>query len=63
MQPEEIQQLAAELAQFVIDAGRVDKDPDWFLSSLGAEVAFEADERGYANADQIAEAAVQLYTK
>ncbi len=62
MDESELSRIAAELAQFVIDQGRVEgEDREWWLSSLGVEVAFEADERGYENASEIAEAAVRLH--
>lgn len=64
MKENELSQVAAELARFVIDQGRVKgTDHEWWLSSLAVEVAFEADERGYENASEIAEEAVRLHRK
>lgn len=62
MDHKELSELAAEIARYVIEQGRVEKG-EWFLASLGAEVAFEADERGLENATEIAEEAVRLYSK
>jgi hypothetical protein len=60
---QELSAVAAEIARFVIEQGRVEKDEAWFITSLGAEVAFEADVRGYENATEIAEEAVRQYTQ
>jgi hypothetical protein len=56
---------AEEIACGVIDAGEVEdeEDVDWWLATLGAAVASEADERGLENATEIAEEAVRLYRK
>lgn len=62
MDQEELKRIAQEIASFVIEAGRVEEG-EWFLPSLGVEVLVEADDRGYENATEISEMAVQLYTK
>jgi hypothetical protein len=61
MENKELNTLAVEIARIVIESGRVDGEGEWWLLSLGAAVALEADERGYENATEIAEEAVQLY--
>ena len=64
MDESELSDLAAEIARYVIENGLVDEeDEEWWLASLGAAVAFEADERGHENATEIAEEAVRLYSK
>ena len=71
MDEKELRELAAEIARYVIENGLVDEDDElvdgdreeWWLASLGAAVAFEADERGHENATEIAEEAVRLYSK
>lgn len=61
MDNDELSNVARQIARFVIEQGRVEgEDEDW-LGWLGVEVALEADERGYDNATEIAEEAVQLY--
>jgi hypothetical protein len=63
MDKNELSDLAAEIARYVIKNGLVDEgDEEWWLASLGAAVAFEADERGLENATEIAEEAVRLHT-
>jgi hypothetical protein len=58
----EIREIAADIAQFVIDQGRVEGDDreDW-IASLVIEVMMEADERGYANASEIGAEAERQY--
>ena len=64
MDKNELSELAAQIARYVIENGLVDKEEgEWCLAGLGAAVAFEADERGYEVATEIAEEAVQLYSK
>jgi hypothetical protein len=64
MDKKELSDLAAKIARYVIKNGLVDEgDEEWWLASLGAAVAFEADERGFENATEIAEEAVRLYTR
>jgi hypothetical protein len=64
MDKSKLSDLAAEIARYVIENGLVDEeDEEWWLASLGAAVAFEADERGHENATEIAEEAVRLYSK
>lgn len=54
-------EIAKEIAQMVIDNGRVvGQGADW-KESLRTEVEFEASERGYADSEEIAKAAVKLY--
>jgi hypothetical protein len=62
MDENELKKVAEEIAHLVIDSGRVEEG-EWFIPSLGAEVFTEADERGYENATEISEMAVQLYSK
>ena len=62
MDQKEISEVAAEIARYVIEQGRVEQG-EWFIPSLGAAVAFEADERGLENATEIAEEAVRLYNR
>lgn len=62
MDENNLRQLAQEIAQFVIESGRVESG-EWFLPSLGVEVMMEAEERGYYDATEISEMAVQMYTK
>ena len=63
MDKKKLAQLAAEIARHVIDEGQVEEEEDfeWWLTSLGAAVLFEADVRGYENATEIADEAVRLY--
>jgi hypothetical protein len=65
MDKRKFSELAAEIARYVIENGLVDEEyeGEWWLPSLGAAVAFEADKRGHDNATEIAEEAVRLYTK
>jgi hypothetical protein len=59
-----VSELAAEIARDVIARGVVeDEEGEWFLSSLGAAVLFEADERGLENDSEIAEEAVRLHSR
>lgn len=53
--------LAQEIAQDVIDNGRVQGQGEEWTESLRIEVEFEASERGHENSEEIAEAAVKLY--
>jgi len=64
MGKKKLSEVAAEIARYVIEQGQVEgEDDDWWLASLGAAVAFEADERGLEEATEIAEEAVRLYSK
>jgi hypothetical protein len=64
MDENELRELAAEIARYVIENGLLDEDEgEWWLTSLGAAVTFEADVRGYENATEIGEEAVRLYSK
>lgn len=54
-------ELAREIAQDVIDNGRVVGQGDDWKELLRVEVESEAGERGYADSEEIAEAAVKLY--
>ena len=62
MDESELKAIAEEIARFVIDDGRVEAG-EWFIHSLAVEVMMVADERGYDNATEISEMAVQLYSK
>ncbi|MGW8251387.1 MAG: hypothetical protein ACWGO1_12150 [Anaerolineales bacterium] len=62
MDQDEMEIIAQEIASFVIDNGRVEEG-EGFLASLGLEVLVEADDRGYENATEISELAVQMYSK
>jgi hypothetical protein len=53
----EMAQVAAEIVRFVVENGRVESGND---ESLRVEVEFEAMERGYADASEIADLAVEL---
>ena len=54
MEDSEIRKLAADIARYVIDQGRVEGDDnEWWIASLVVEVMMEADECGYANASEI----------
>jgi hypothetical protein len=64
MKKKELGELAAEIARYVIEDCEVEgEDEEWWLASLGAAVAFEADVRGLENATEIAEEAVRLYSQ
>ncbi len=65
MNKKRLSKLAGEITQYVIENGQVEVEDegDWFIASLGAAVAFEADVRGYENATEIAEEAVRLYNE
>ena len=64
MSQKELAELAAEIARYVIEDGQVEgEDEEWWLASLGAAVAFEADVRGLEDATEIADEAVRLYSK
>jgi hypothetical protein len=64
MDKKKLSELAAEIARYVIEDGQVEgEDDEWWLTSLGAAVLFEADERGLEDATEIAEEAVRLYSK
>lgn len=56
-------EIATEIAQDVIENGRVEGDGEGWLESLAVEVEFECSERGYDDDDceEITEAAVNLY--
>lgn len=54
-------EIATEIAQDVIENGRVEGDGEGWLESLAVEVEFECSERGYDDCEEIAEAAVNLY--
>jgi hypothetical protein len=59
-----LSELAAEIARYVIDSGEVDEeDKEWWITSLGAAVLFEAEVRGYENATEIADEAVRLHAE
>ena len=62
MNDNELSAVAAEIARFVIEQGRVNgEDYEWWLGSLAVEVAFEADDRAYENASEISGEAIRLY--
>lgn len=63
MKEKQLSELAEEIARYVIEHGEVEEEEDeeWWLTSLGAAVAFEADVRGLEEATEIAEEAVRLY--
>ncbi len=62
MNDNELSTVAAEIARFVIEQGRVKgEDQEWWLGSLAVEVALEADDRGCENAGEISGEAVRLY--
>jgi hypothetical protein len=63
MNTTDLSSLATQIASFVIEKGRVEGEGEDWLASLAVEVAFEADERGYENASEIAVEAVRLYTR
>jgi hypothetical protein len=64
MDKKKLSELAAEIARYVIEDGQVEgEDEAWWLASLGAAVAFEADVRGLEDATEIADEAVRLYSK
>ena len=50
--------VAAQIAQSVVENGRVQGEGDDWLESLEVEVEFEAREQGYENSDEIAREAV-----
>lgn len=54
-------EIATEIAQDVIDNGRVTLAGDEWSESLRIEVEFECGERGLDDCEEIAEAAVNLY--
>lgn len=54
-------EIATEVAQDVIDNGRVTLAGDEWSESLRIEVEFECGERGLDDCEEIAEAAVNLY--
>ena len=62
MSSQNIQNQAAEIAQFVIENGRVESDGNGSFNteSLRVEVEFECNERGLSDCTEIAEAAVKL---
>ena len=43
MDDKELSDVAAQIARFVIENGKVEGEGEWWLASLGAEGAFEAD--------------------
>jgi hypothetical protein len=53
-------EIATEIAQFVVENGRVVGQGTEWIESLRNEVEFEADERGLEDSAEIAEAAVKL---
>ncbi len=56
--------VAEDIARFVIESGLVERgEGEFWLVNLGAEVAFEADTRGFENATEIAEEAVRIHRK
>jgi hypothetical protein len=64
MDEKKLSEVAAEIARYVIEDGQVEgEDDEWWLTSLGASVLFEADVRGFENATEIADEAVRLYSK
>lgn len=52
---------ALEIANYVVENGRVEGDGDEWIESLRVEVEFEADERGLENSTELAELAVESY--
>lgn len=54
-------EIATEIAQDVIDNGRVTGEGDEWSESLRIEVEFECGERGLDDCEEIADAAVKLY--
>ena len=53
-------EVAQEIAQFVVENGRVQGEGSEWLESLRGEVEFECDERGLDDCAEIAEVAVNL---
>lgn len=53
-------EIATEIAQFVIENGRVEGEGDDWKESLRNEVEFECSERGLEDCEEIAEVAVDL---
>ena len=53
-------EVAQEIAQFVVENGRVTGEGSEWLESLRGEVEFECDERGISDCEEIAEVAVNL---
>lgn len=62
MDENELRDIAADIARYVIDNGRVEGDDrEWWIASLVVEVMMEADERGYPNASEIGAEAERQY--
>ena len=53
-------EVAQEIAQFVVENGRVSGEGSERVESLRVEVEFEAGERGLDDCEEIAEVAVNL---
>lgn len=53
-------EVAQEIAQSVVENGRVSGQGDEWLESLRSEVEFECDERGITDSAEVAKAAVKL---
>ena len=62
MEDAQLEEIARELAEYLIASGRFEKESDWFSAELAAELMMEADDRGYENATEIADMAVKLYS-
>lgn len=62
MEVTQVEKIARELAEFLIASGRVNKNSTWFIADLATELMMEAEDRGYENATEIANMAVQLYS-
>ena len=62
MEETQLEEIARELAEFLIASGRVKKNSAWFTADLATELMMEAEDRGYENATEIANMAVQLYS-
>jgi hypothetical protein len=59
---DEVSKTAEDIARFIIESGLVLRgEGEFWLINLRAEVAFEAGNRGYENANEIAEEAVRIY--
>jgi hypothetical protein len=64
MDKQELTKVALEIAHYLIENGTVKEGTGIFwLPDLGVAVENEADQRGYQNANEIAEEAVRLYRK
>ena len=62
MDESQLEEIARELAEYLIESGRVKRNSAWFIADLATELMMEAEDRGYDNATEIADMAVQLYS-